>query len=83
MAPEIIKKTGYLFKADVWSCGVIIYRIITGKFPFCGNNEKELFKKVTQGKFDYPSFVGYKIRSLISQMLRIDEDERISIFEVQ
>lgn len=37
MAPEVIKKN-YTEKCDIWSCGVILYVIISGMPPFRANN---------------------------------------------
>jgi serine/threonine protein kinase len=36
MSPEIVKQTYYNFPSDVWSCGIILFKIITGVFPFRG-----------------------------------------------
>ena len=39
ISPEIISKGGYLGKpADIWSIGIIFYKLMTGKFPFKGNS---------------------------------------------
>lgn len=65
MAPEIIKKAGYSFGADVWACGIILYKLITGVFPFRGNSEVDLFKKITGGKVEFPSFVSQNVKVLI------------------
>jgi MAP/microtubule affinity-regulating kinase len=58
MAPEIIRKVGYTFGADVWACGIILYKLMAGVFPFRGNSEKDLFRKITIGKIEYPTFFG-------------------------
>jgi serine/threonine protein kinase len=34
MAPEIMNRKGYTYKADIWSCGVLIFLLITGVYPF-------------------------------------------------
>jgi len=36
MAPEIINKTAYSFPADVWALGILLYKMLTGSFPFKG-----------------------------------------------
>lgn len=82
MAPEIIKKAGYSFGADVWACGIILYKLLTGVFPFRGNSEKDLFKKITVGKIEYPSLVSYSSKALINSMLKIEPEERATIFDV-
>ena len=46
MAPEIVKKAPYDLAVDVWSCGIVLFKLLTGVFPFRGNSEKDLNKKI-------------------------------------
>ncbi len=41
MSPEMILcVNGYSFKSDIWSTGIIIYELITLKYPFkCASND--------------------------------------------
>ena len=34
IAPEILRGTGYSFKADIFSIGSIMYNLVTGKYLF-------------------------------------------------
>ena len=42
MAPEIFEKNkkGYSFEVDIWSVGIIMYQLLTGKLIFDGNKEE-------------------------------------------
>ena len=47
MSPEIVRKSEYSgFKADIWALGVVLYVMLTGRFPFKAKTEKELFTRI-------------------------------------
>mgnify|MGYP003609998360 CR=1 FL=1 len=45
-APEVLLDKGYDKKCDLWSCGVILYILLSGETPFPGNNTGEIEKKI-------------------------------------
>ena len=51
IAPEVLKKH-YDEKCDIWSCGVIMYILLSGRPPFPGDSDKEIMDKVALGKYD-------------------------------
>lgn len=83
MAPEIVLKTEYHGEpADVWALGVLLYVLLTGIFPFKGQTDKELYKKIVTS--DYPPMEGISSQamSIISQMLTVDVGKRITAAQV-
>ena len=49
IAPETIKGE-YDEKCDMWSIGVILYYILSGKFPFTGHSNFEIFEKIQKSE---------------------------------
>ena len=77
MAPEIVQKKEYSgFETDIWALGVILYVMLTGKFPFKAKTEKELFSRITCGQFLAPSHLNYESRRFIQKMLSVDPSKR-------
>ena len=52
LPPEIIRFQRYWVAVDVWALGVILYRLISGKFPFDGTNQKEILNKIKHIDYD-------------------------------
>ncbi len=47
MAPEIVSKSEYSGPpADIWALGVLLFALLCGKFPFKGQNDKELYENI-------------------------------------
>lgn len=58
MSPEIVSKREYFGRpADIWACGVLLYVLFCGTFPFKSSFEKDLFRKIQRGQFSFPSDV--------------------------
>ena len=68
MAPEMIY--GNYFKAsDVWSIGVIMYIMVTGKQPFSGRSKCDVLNKVKSGKYDIKSLYYSKCSNSVKDLL--------------
>ena len=81
IAPEILAGE-YNEKWDVWSWGVILYILLSGRPPFDGQTDDEILENVAKGiyKTDSPAWknVSSEGLDLVQKMLKFDPDKRIS-----
>ncbi len=50
MAPEVVAKQAYGVGADLWSCGVLMYILLSGRPPFYGPN-RTVYDAVIEGRY--------------------------------
>ena len=84
IAPEVLSRN-YSELCDLWSCGVIMYILLTGRPPFNGINEEEIMKKIKEGNYDlskYPwGIISEDAKNLVKGLLQIDPKKRYSAQE--
>jgi tRNA A-37 threonylcarbamoyl transferase component Bud32 len=83
MAPEIVRREEYEGPpADIWACGVVLFGMVCGYFPFKAQTDKECYKKILTGVVYIPNFVSKGPRELIEKMIVNDPDKRITAQQV-
>ena len=83
MPPEIAFKKPYVGqKADLWSLGILIYKLFCADFPFKGKNEKDLYKSIKKGKFTMASYTPEYIKTIILNMIELDPNKRLTCEDV-
>jgi len=84
IAPEVIKQN-YTNKCDLWSCGVILYILLSGTAPFNGSTDEEIMENVSSGKYDFEDDiwedVSSEAKNLINKLLTYDPEKRINAEE--
>ena len=82
VSPEILMRQSYDEMSDMWSVGCIVYLLLGGNLPFMGRTQKELFRKIVVGKYDFPEdcwdSVSADARDLVSRLLVTNPDERMT-----
>ncbi|CAL1414935.1 unnamed protein product [Linum trigynum] len=83
VAPEVIGKKGYDgARADLWSCGVILYVLLAGFLPFQDDNLVAMYRKIYRGDFKCPPWFSSESRRLVTKLLDPNPASRITISKV-
>ncbi|KAF3644810.1 CBL-interacting serine/threonine-protein kinase 14 [Capsicum annuum] len=83
VAPEILTIKGYDgAKTDIWSCGIILYIMIAGYFPFYDQNLMLMYKKIYKGEFRCPKWMSPDVKRILSRLLDVNPGTRITIDEI-
>ncbi len=81
-SPEVLKNS-YNQKCDIWSCGVIMYILLCGKYPFYGSSEEEITRKILLGNYNFEDKhfdnVSESAKDLIRKCLIHDKNKRITV----
>lgn len=84
VAPEVIGRNGYDgAKSDIWSCGVILFVLLSGHLPFQDSNLMEMYRKISKGQYKCPYWFSSEVRKLLSRMLDPNPSTRISIGKIK
>ena len=85
-APEMILGIKYDgIKTDLWSCGIILYAMMFGCLPFDDENEDQLYRKIIEGKYDYPNDINVsnEAKNLINSILVVNPKYRANINDIR
>ena len=82
LAPEIIKEKGHDEKVDIWCIGVLLFELSTGTVPFPGNDIETLESNILKLKIQWPKDINIDAKNLISKILKLDPNARISLPEM-
>lgn len=83
-APEVFD-CKYNEKCDLWSCGVIMFILLTGRPPFSGTTQKDIAQKVKRAELDFDAKCWSKVsddgKHLARKLLKVRPFDRYSADE--
>lgn len=83
-APEVLNGASYDGRrADAWSCGIIIYTMLTGCHPFDDDSLPVLIRQISHAQYQMPPWISKEAKDLISKVLVPNPEERITIEAMQ
>jgi calcium-dependent protein kinase len=81
MAPEVLERA-YNEKCDVWSCGVLLFLLLSGNPPFDGEGDDVIFRKIMDGSYSLAGpewdIISSEAKDLIAGMLEYNPKARLS-----
>lgn len=60
-----------------------MFILITGKLPFFGEFEADLFRKIQKAKFDFPKETSTEARNVIKKIFQVESNQRVTAEEVR
>ncbi|CAD8204223.1 unnamed protein product [Paramecium pentaurelia] len=77
MAPEIFQKD-YGKQIDIWACGVTLFYMVHKRYPFIGKTDQEMKNAIISGHFTFDQGISPELKSLLSKMLQVNPNKRIT-----
>ncbi|CAN6207540.1 unnamed protein product [Urochloa humidicola] len=83
IAPEVFLRRGYDgAKADVWACGVVLFALAAGRFPF-NQRDTGLYHLIRRGEYHCPPWFSPGLARLIRRLLCPDPARRIAMAQIK
>ncbi|CAI2359179.1 unnamed protein product [Moneuplotes crassus] len=82
LAPEMIKQKGHNKNLDIWNLGVLFFELLTGRPPFEGKGQQDLFQNILNFKVRWPKGFSGVAKDLVVKLLKSNPDSRIGLSEI-
>ena len=85
-APEVRMNVEYTSSCDIWSCGCILYFLLSGKTPFHDSTQSKTLERIKSCRFNFDdpiwSGISDQAKDLISRLIVLDPNNRLSVDQI-
>eukprot|EP00051_Salpingoeca_urceolata_P031935 m.13615 g.13615 ORF g.13615 m.13615 type:complete len:442 (+) comp4604_c0_seq1:659-1984(+) len=71
------------YKVDIWACGVTLWNMTSGTYPFDGDSLFALYANIAKGEYTVPKDLPMDLTMLLEGMLTIDSKHRFTVAQVR
>lgn len=84
MAPEIVARSEYYGPpADIWAAGVLMFCLLNGYFPFKGQTDAELYRRIQRGSYKLiRSDLSDECLNILKEFMNVSQDSRLTASEL-
>ncbi|KZO95394.1 kinase-like protein [Calocera viscosa TUFC12733] len=81
IAPEVLfasKTHGHSYEVDIWSIGVIMFTMLTGKPPFQTDKVEDIYRRIRDSKYEFPATfdISPSAKNLVQRLLSQKPEDR-------
>eukprot|EP00965_Chrysotila_dentata_P116245 3842662-Pleurochrysis_carterae.AAC.2 len=77
LAPEMILHSGHGKGLDWWTLGVLSFEMMSGRPPFQGETEMDVYRKATRLQYTFPPSFPPALREFVRALLELDPGKRL------
>jgi hypothetical protein len=82
VSPEFLRGGGYGAAADIWSAGVVLFAMVSGRLPFTGESTPSVLHAILESEPDFGAMPSPELGDLVKGMLSKDPAARLTIREI-
>jgi serine/threonine protein kinase len=86
VAPEVCQNQPYRGRpVDVWSLGVLLYKMILGRFPFAGESPSMIFSRIVTAPLEFSPrrSISLELRDLLLLLLEKNPEKRATLDDIR
>ena len=81
--PEMLKNLEYSKDTDLWCLGILLFKMVTGRMPFTGENEQQISDNIAYKDPVFPSYLSNYLKDFLQKMLNKNPLSRLNLSTIK